>query len=104
MLSLALADLGSICEGIFHTVPDMSRNFDTISVRPRHERNLMRHISRRTAAMASLKVRTTFGYQAAVLGLSFRDLERSCAQRVTMENRPSKIGVVRRMALSDHWR
>ena len=41
-LSLALADLGGICEGIFHTVPDMARNFDTISARPGHERNLMR--------------------------------------------------------------
>jgi hypothetical protein len=40
--SLALADLGSVCEGIFHTVPDMARNFDTISVRPGHEGNLMR--------------------------------------------------------------
>src|SRR6201988_4329596 len=41
-LSLALADLGGICEGIFHTVPDMARNFDTISARPGHESNLMR--------------------------------------------------------------
>jgi len=36
--------------------------------------------------MASLKVGKAFGYQAAVLGLSCRDLERSWAQRVTMEN------------------
>src|SRR5664279_4123085 len=54
--------------------------------------------------MASLKVRTAFGYHAAVFGFIFRDLERSCVQRVTMENRPSKTGVVRRIALSDHWR
>jgi hypothetical protein len=26
------------------------------------------------------------------------------AQSVTMQNRPSKMGVVRRIALSDHWR
>src|SRR3974377_2198723 len=54
--------------------------------------------------MASLKVRTAFGYHAAVLGLRFRDLERSCAHRVTIENKPSRTGVVRRIALSDHWR
>src|ERR1019366_3127113 len=53
---------------------------------------------------ASLKVRTAFGYHAAVFGLSFRDLERSWVQRVTMENRPSRTGVVLRMARSDHWR
>jgi len=37
-------------------------------------------------------------------GLSFRDLEEIVAQRVTMENRLSSAGVVRRIALSDHWR
>jgi hypothetical protein len=37
--------------------------------------------------MVSLKVRTAFGYQAAVFGFSFRDLERSCVQRVTMAGR-----------------
>ena len=36
--------------------------------------------------MASLKVRTVFGYEAAVLGLSFRDFARSFAQSVMMEN------------------
>ena len=49
--------------------------------------------------MASLKARTVFGYHAAVLGLSFRDLESWCAQSVTMENNPSKAGVVRRIGL-----
>ena len=63
---------------------------------------LVRHISRRTAAMASLKVRTDFGYQAAVRGLRRRDLARSCAQRVTIEKSASRAGVVRKMALSVH--
>src|ERR1700751_3647164 len=31
-------------------------------------------------------------------------LERSFAQSVTIENNPSRTGVVRRIALSDHWR
>ena len=34
--------------------------------------------------------------------LELRDLARSCAQRVTIENNPSRTGVVRRLALSDH--
>ena len=29
-----LADLGSVGEGIFHALPDMARNFDTVSARP----------------------------------------------------------------------
>ena len=33
-LSSTLADLGSVGEGIFHALPDMARNFDTISARP----------------------------------------------------------------------
>ena len=33
-LSLTLADLGGVGEGIFHSVPDMARNFDTVSARP----------------------------------------------------------------------
>ena len=40
-LSLTLADLGGEGEGILHALPDMARNFDTVSTRPRHERNLM---------------------------------------------------------------
>ena len=43
--------------------------------------------------MVSLKVRTAFEYQAVVFGFSFRDLERSCVQRVTI-GRPSRTGVV----------
>jgi putative ABC transport system substrate-binding protein len=34
ILSLTLADLSGVSEGIFHSVPDMARNFDTISARP----------------------------------------------------------------------
>ena len=61
-------------------------------------------ISRRTAAMASLKVRTFFVYQAAVLGLIFRCLEMSWDNSAMMEYNASNAGVVRRIALSDHWR
>jgi hypothetical protein len=56
--------------------------------------------SRRTAAIASLKVKTAFGYHGLVLGLkNLRDLERSFAQSVKIENNPSRTGVVRRIAL-----
>src|SRR5215831_1512258 len=41
-LSLSLADLRRVCEGVLHTVPDVQRNFDTVSARPRDERNMMR--------------------------------------------------------------
>ena len=34
VLSSTLADLGSVGEGIFHALPDMARNFDTVSARP----------------------------------------------------------------------
>jgi hypothetical protein len=40
-LSLSLAYSGGMSEGIFHSVPDMVRNFYTVSARPGHERNLM---------------------------------------------------------------
>jgi len=42
MLSLTLADLGSVCERVLHAMPDMRWNFDTVSAWPRHESNLMR--------------------------------------------------------------
>jgi phosphatidylserine/phosphatidylglycerophosphate/cardiolipin synthase-like enzyme len=98
MLSSALwscADAIScgVGERIRHAVPDMAWNFDSVS-----------HISRRTAAMASLKVMPAFEYHAAVFGFSVRDLQRLCVQRVAIEKRPSRTGVVRRIALSDHWR
>jgi hypothetical protein len=34
LLSSTLADLGGVGESIFHALPDMMRNFDTISARP----------------------------------------------------------------------
>jgi hypothetical protein len=40
-LSLTLADLGGVCEGVLHTAPDMGGNFDRVSARPGHERNLL---------------------------------------------------------------
>jgi hypothetical protein len=40
-LSLTLADLSCVGERIFHSAPDVAWNFDTISARPRHERNLV---------------------------------------------------------------
>ena len=33
-LSLSLADLGGVCEGVLHTLPDVLRNFDTVAARP----------------------------------------------------------------------
>ena len=44
------------------------------------------------------------GDHAAVAGTSGVSAARSCAQRVTSENRPSSAGVVRMIARSDHWR
>jgi hypothetical protein len=78
-LSLTLPELDGVGEHILHGLSDMAWNFNAVSARPGHERNLMPQISRRTAAMASLKVRAAFGYQAAVLGLIVCDLERSWA-------------------------
>src|SRR3954468_11521337 len=62
------------------------------------------HRDRRTAARASLKVRSPFWYQAAPRGRASRRTPGSLVQRVTRENKPSRAGVVRAMALSDHWR
>ena len=73
-LSLTLADSGGVSESIFHALPNMVRNFYTVSAWPGHERNLMMPDFGRTAAIASLKVKTAFGYHAVVLGLNFRDL------------------------------
>ena len=41
LLSLTLAALGGVGERVFHAMPDMLGNFDTVSAGPRHERNLM---------------------------------------------------------------
>src|ERR1700681_1631912 len=40
-MSLSLAYSGGVSECIFHSVPDMVRNFNTVSAWPGHERNLM---------------------------------------------------------------
>src|SRR5262245_39951399 len=40
-LSLSLADLSRVRERVLHTLPNVFGNFDTVSARPRHERNLM---------------------------------------------------------------
>src|ERR1700735_4664704 len=40
-LSLTLADSGGVSESIFHALPDMVRNFYTVSAWPGHETNLM---------------------------------------------------------------
>src|SRR6516225_2163512 len=91
-------------EGIFHSVPDLVRNFYTVSAWPGHERNLMvpdfaAH-GRDCVAESQDRLWVPCGRSL----LSFCDLERSCAHRVTIENKPSRTGVVRRIALSDHWR
>src|SRR5208282_2606855 len=41
LLSLTLAYSCGVSECIFHSVPDMARNFYTVSARPGHERNLI---------------------------------------------------------------
>ena len=41
VLSLTLAYSCGVSECIFHSVPDMARNFYTVSARPGHERNLI---------------------------------------------------------------
>ena len=40
-LSLTLANLSGVGERILHALPDRPRNFDGVSGRPGHERNLM---------------------------------------------------------------
>jgi hypothetical protein len=78
LLILTLAELSGVDEGVFHSAPDMGGNFDTVSARPGHERNLLaRQISRRMAATASLKVRTVFGIPGSGSGL-----ELSCFREV----------------------
>ena len=40
-LQLVFGQLGGVSECIFHALPDMARNFYTVSARPGHERNLV---------------------------------------------------------------
>ena len=62
--------------------------------------------TRRTAAMASVNVGSCLRYHAAAFGRSAVALARArlSAHTAISENNPSKAGVVRRMARSDHWR
>lgn len=62
------------------------------------------HSSRRTAAIASLKVGSSLRYQAADLGRRQATKVGSAAQSVTSENIPNSVGVIRAMARSDHCR
>src|SRR5918911_1998889 len=77
----------------------------TVSVASADSRKVWQvHSSRRTKASASAKVKWSFRDQAGS-GTVTRDRLRRCsASSVTKENRPSRAGVVRAMARSDHWR
>ncbi len=59
---------------------------------------------RRTAAMQSLKVGVDFAYQAAWWIRSSPCIVSPWDASVTTEKRPSRQGVVRAIARSDHWR
>jgi hypothetical protein len=63
-----------------------------------------RQTSRRTAASVSLKVGCFLRCQAAVATARRAGALSRVARSVTSENRPSKQGVVRAMARSDHCR
>ena len=58
---------------------------------------------RRTRAMASTKVGDGLSYQAAVRWVMGWRFCNAWAARVVQEKRPSRTGVVRAMARSDHW-
>ena len=62
------------------------------------------HRRRLTRAMASTKVGDGLSYQAAVRWVMGCSCCRRWAAKVVQEKRPSKMGVVRAMARSDHWR
>jgi hypothetical protein len=105
VLSLTLADLGGVGEGVFHTLADMAGSFDTISAPPGHEGNLaVPDLAALGGDGVAEGENYCFGYQAVALGMSFRDLVRTCAQSVAMETRPSRTAVMRRIALSSFWR
>ena len=61
------------------------------------------HKLRRTAPIASVNVRLVLRYQTAAYGAGLL-ASRSQAHRETRLYRPSRVGVVRAIALSDHWR
>ena len=54
--------------------------------------------------MASMNVGSDLTYQADERGLFTPSDCNSTAASVTQENNPSSNGVVREIALSDHWR
>src|SRR5215216_5918021 len=60
------------------------------------------HRSLRTKASASQKVGCLLWYQAARRKAPAACLIRSCANKVTSENKPNRAGVVLRIARSDH--
>jgi hypothetical protein len=104
LLSLTLANLRGVGERICHALPDVCWNFNAVPAWPGHERNLMIPYFIANGGNGIAESQDLLSYHAAVFGLSLRDLESSCAQSVTMENKASKAGVVRKIALSDHWR
>ncbi|RKK01140.1 hypothetical protein EBE87_27315 [Pseudoroseomonas wenyumeiae] len=59
---------------------------------------------RRTAARVSLKVGRSLRYQALLAAALRSEALSWAARRVTSENSPSRHGVVRAMARSDHCR
>ena len=62
------------------------------------------HKWRHTRAMASTKVGTGLAYQAAVRWMIGRRFCNAWAAKAIQENKPIRMGVVRAMARSDHWR
>ncbi len=78
------------------------RSFRMSEARREVSKPCSRQNSRRTAARVSLKVGCLLRYQAAVATARRARGLRRAASRVTRENRPSKHGVVRAMARSDH--
>ena len=62
------------------------------------------HRWRRARAMASTKVGDGLSYQAALRWVMGRRFCNAWAARVVQEKSPSRAGVVRAMARSDHWR
>ena len=81
-------------------------DFDDFRVVPGIHKSGGHQRTRRTVAMASLKVRSGLPYQPAVRGrmAAPRLSINPCIQIVTRENSPSSAGVVRAIARSDHWR
>ena len=103
-LELDFIELRGIGERVCGAFPELAWNFDNIPAGPGHATNLLLPdlAANRGDGIAEGAVR--LGYQAAVLGENGTPAARSCAQRVTSENSPSKAGVVRMIARSDHCR